>query len=66
MKLMNSDTHSCTHSLASFAIFAVGGTAFFMIRETFAICKFGLVFLCFAAAAMMVMMMVAAVAVKTR
>jgi hypothetical protein len=37
-----------------------------MIRETFAICKFGLVFLCFAAAAMMVMMMVAAVAVKTR
>jgi hypothetical protein len=24
--------------LASFAIFAVGGTAFFMMRETFAIC----------------------------
>src|SRR5260370_1348676 len=37
MKLINSDTHSCTHSLASFAILAVGGTAFFMIRETFAI-----------------------------
>jgi hypothetical protein len=37
MKLINSDTHSCTHSLASFAILAVGGTAFFMMRETFAI-----------------------------
>lgn len=34
---MNSDTHSCTHSLASFAIFALSGNAAFMIRPTFAI-----------------------------
>ena len=31
MKLMNSDTHSCTVSFASFAIFAFEGRAFFMI-----------------------------------
>lgn len=38
MKLMNSETHSCTHSLASFEIFAVPGTDDFIIRDTFAIC----------------------------
>ena len=38
MKLMNSDTHSCTHSLASFDTFAVPGKLVFMIRATFAIC----------------------------
>lgn len=37
MKEMNSDTHSCTHSFASFAILAVGGTEAFIIRETLAI-----------------------------
>lgn len=37
IKLMNSDTHSCTVSLASFAILAFGGRAFFMIRLMFAI-----------------------------
>ena len=37
MKLMNSDTHSCTHSLASLAILAVDGTDCFIIRDTFAI-----------------------------
>ena len=37
MKLMNSDTHSCTVSLASFAILAFGGSAFFIIRLMFAI-----------------------------
>ena len=35
---MNSETHSCTHSLASFAILAVEGTEAFIILETFAIC----------------------------
>lgn len=34
MKLMNSLTHSCIHSLASFAIFAFSGSAVFMIRAT--------------------------------
>lgn len=34
MKLMNSLTHSCMHSLASFAIFAFSGNASFMIRAT--------------------------------
>lgn len=34
MKEMNSDTHSCMHSLASLAIFAFSGRAFFMIRAT--------------------------------
>ena len=37
MNEINSETHSCTHSFASFAIFEVGGTAPFMIRETLAI-----------------------------
>ena len=37
MKLMNSDTHSWTVSLASFEIFALAGRDFFMIRLTFAI-----------------------------
>lgn len=32
MKLMNSDTHSCTVSFASFAIFAFDGRARFIIR----------------------------------
>ena len=36
MKLMNSDTHSCTVSFASFEIFAFAGKAFFMILLTFA------------------------------
>jgi hypothetical protein len=36
-KLMNSETHSWTHSLASFAIFAESGREFFMILPTFAI-----------------------------
>lgn len=31
---MNSLTHSCMHSLASFAIFAFSGRAVFMIRAT--------------------------------
>lgn len=34
---INSETHSCTHSLASLLILAVEGTAFFIKRETFAI-----------------------------
>lgn len=37
MKLMNSDTHSCTVSFASFEILAFAGNAFFIIRLTFAI-----------------------------
>ena len=37
MKLINSETHSWTHSLASFETFAVVGKLDFMIRETFAI-----------------------------
>ena len=41
MNDINSETHSCTHSFASFAIFAVGGTAPFMIRETLAIWREG-------------------------
>jgi hypothetical protein len=32
MNEMNSDTHSCTVSFASFAIFALCGSAFFIIR----------------------------------
>ncbi|KAG6715090.1 hypothetical protein I3842_05G232700 [Carya illinoinensis] len=35
MKLMNSDTHSCTISLASFKIFTFAGRAFFMIYFNF-------------------------------
>ena len=31
---MNSETHSCMHSFASFAIFAFSGNAVFMIRAT--------------------------------
>lgn len=38
MKEMNSETHSCTHSLASFDTFALMGNEFFMILETLAIC----------------------------
>jgi hypothetical protein len=34
MKEMNSLTHSCMHSLASFAIFAFSGRAVFMMRAT--------------------------------
>jgi len=34
---MNSETHSWTHSFASLAIFAVGGTEDFMILATLAI-----------------------------
>ena len=37
MKLMNSETHSWTHSLASLEILAVVGTLDFMILATFAI-----------------------------
>jgi len=37
MKLMNSETHSWTHSLASFEILAVAGTLDFIILATFAI-----------------------------
>lgn len=37
MKLMNSDTHSCTVSFASFDILAFAGRDFFMILLTFAI-----------------------------
>ncbi len=37
MKLMNSDTHSCTVSFASFAILAFGGSAFFIILLMLAI-----------------------------
>lgn len=36
MNEMNSLTHSCMHSLASFAIFALSGNAVFMIRATVA------------------------------
>ena len=39
MKLMNSETHSWTVSLASLAIFAFPGSAFFMIREMLAMGK---------------------------
>jgi hypothetical protein len=39
MKEMNSETHSCTHSLASFDTFALIGNEFFMILDTLAICK---------------------------
>lgn len=38
MKEMNSETHSCTHSLASLDTLAVVGSEFFMIRDTLAIC----------------------------
>jgi hypothetical protein len=38
MKLMNSETHSCTHSLASFDTLAVPGKLVFMILATLAIC----------------------------
>jgi len=34
MNEMNSLTHSCMHSLASFAIFAFSGRAVFMMRAT--------------------------------
>lgn len=34
MKLMNSLTHSCMHSFASFAILAFSGSEVFMIRAT--------------------------------
>jgi hypothetical protein len=34
MNEMNSLTHSCIHSLASLAILALSGRAFFMIRAT--------------------------------
>jgi hypothetical protein len=34
MNEMNSLTHSCIHSLASFAIFALSGNAVFIIRAT--------------------------------
>lgn len=34
MKEMNSLTHSCIHSLASLAILALSGSAFFMILAT--------------------------------
>ena len=37
MKLINSDTHSWTHSLASLLTFAEPGKEFFMILATFAI-----------------------------
>lgn len=40
-KEINSETHSCTHSFASLAIFALPGRAFFMIRPTLAICACG-------------------------
>lgn len=36
MKDMNSLTHSCMHSFASLAIFALSGSAVFMIRATVA------------------------------
>lgn len=39
MKEMNSETHSCTHSFASLDTLAVVGSEFFMMRETFAICR---------------------------
>jgi len=34
MNEMNSLTHSCMHSFASFAIFALSGNAIFIIRAT--------------------------------
>lgn len=37
MNAINSDTHSCTHSFASFDTFAVGGMDRFIIRLIFAI-----------------------------
>ena len=39
IKLMNSETHSCTVSFESFAIFAFSGNVFFIIRAIFAIGK---------------------------
>lgn len=39
MKEMNSETHSCTVSFASLAIFALFGSAFFIILLMFAIGK---------------------------
>ena len=39
IKLINSDTHSWTHSLASLLTFAEPGSEFFMILATFAICN---------------------------
>ena len=36
MKDINSDTHVCMLSLASFAIFALGGNIFFIILAIFA------------------------------
>lgn len=47
MKLINSETHSCTVSLASLAILALEGSCLFMILEMFAIgrkrsCSLGL------------------------
>jgi hypothetical protein len=38
MNMMNSETHSCRHSLLSLLIFAPAGRLSFMIRATFAIC----------------------------
>ncbi len=40
MKLMNSETHSWTVSLASLAILALAGRAFFMIRLILAIGRY--------------------------
>ena len=40
IKLMNSLTHSGTHSLASFVIFPVCGMAFFIILATFAVGRY--------------------------
>jgi len=40
MKLMNSETHSCTVSLASLAILAFSGKAFFIILLMLAIGKY--------------------------
>jgi hypothetical protein len=37
---MNSDTHSCTVSLESFAIFAFSGKVFFIIRAIFAMGRY--------------------------
>ena len=40
MKLMNSETHSCTVSLASLAILPLAGKAFFMMRLILAIGRY--------------------------
>lgn len=40
MNAINSETHSCTHSFASFDTFAVGGIDRFMIRLIFAIGRY--------------------------